>query len=402
MVHDRDKKLIFPISEFFTTANDAKSIASDFFDIKLEFIKKIRRCELFQFAPILVTDFSWGLINAVMETFNNCTSAMYLNWCFEIIFKKSESVLIANLMKSIFQLCSVHFLKLIITKVRKIEPINSKENNQKIQNEFIFAFTLLQNSTNIEEFNDNLKHVFNIFNLKYNSTECNESKNIVKRQLHIRNLTVISLNEKQENQEKNPNCINKIQKNHQIMIIDNDFQKNALKIDSPFKEYFDKLIRLHNQEVQAQVTNKDEINFDYCPELFDILREYLYIVPFWTGMMLDYWKTLNPKFKNLISTRLDNNPAENNFRQTKHNLFHDLPVMPSQYTSRMKNRIDALCLEKYKSELEDVQLKKDKHISEETEPWQARKKTRKRGGETFYSSSAIGLFHTKSKKLISI
>jgi hypothetical protein len=54
VVHDRDKKLIFPISEFFTTANDAKSIASYFSDIKLEFIKKIRRLELFQFAPIIV------------------------------------------------------------------------------------------------------------------------------------------------------------------------------------------------------------------------------------------------------------------------------------------------------------------------------------------------------------
>jgi len=91
VVHDRDKKLIFPFSEFFTTANDAKSIASDFFDIKLEFIKKIRRCELFQFAPILVTDFSWGLINAVMGTFNNCTSAISLNWCFEIIFKNQKA-----------------------------------------------------------------------------------------------------------------------------------------------------------------------------------------------------------------------------------------------------------------------------------------------------------------------
>jgi hypothetical protein len=84
--------------------------------------------------------------------------------------------------------------------------------------------------------------------------------------------------------------------------------------------------------------------------------------------MLDYWKTLNPKFKNLISTRLDNNPAENNFRRTKHNLFQNLPVMPSQYTSRMKNRIDALCLEKYKSELEDVQLNKDKQFSYWTFP----------------------------------
>jgi hypothetical protein len=66
--------------------------------------------------------------------------------------------------------------------------------------------------------------------------------------------------------------------------------------------------------------------------------------------------------------------------------------MPSQNTSRMKNRIDALCLE---NEIENLQLKKEKHISEETEPWQPRIKTRKRRGKTFFNRSAIGLFNIK-------
>jgi len=76
--------------------------------------------------------------------------------------------------------------------------------------------------------------------------------------------------------------------------------------------------------------------------------------------------------------------------------------MPSQYTSRMKNRIDVLCMENYKNEIENLQLKKEKHISEETEPWQPRIKTRKRRGETFFNSSAIGLFNIKGLNLKSI
>ncbi len=230
--------------------------------------------------------------------------------------------------------------------------------------------------------------------MQHVSIQCNESKCRLKRQLHKRNLTVISFNEKTEN---NIISKSKIQKNHQVLIVDSDFPKNSLKTDSPFKVHFDKLIRMHQKEVQAKITNIDEneTNFEYCPALFDILREYLYIVPFWTGVMLDYWKTLNPKYKNLIGNRLDNNPAENNFRQKKHNLFQNLSVMPSQYTSRMKNRIDVLCMENYKNEIENLQLKKEKHISEETEPWQPRIKTRKRRGETFFNSSAIGLFNIK-------
>jgi hypothetical protein len=86
--HDLNKKIIYPISEFFTTANDAKSIASYFADIKLEFIKKIPRCELFQFAPIIVTDFSWGLINAIMETFNNYVPELVLRNNFYQIRKR--------------------------------------------------------------------------------------------------------------------------------------------------------------------------------------------------------------------------------------------------------------------------------------------------------------------------
>ncbi len=82
-------------------------------------------------------------------------------------------------------------MKSLITKVRKIKLFADEEKNKKIQNDFIFAFTLLQNSVKIEKFTVNFKHVYNIFNLKYASTDYDDSKKIIIQQLLDRNLTVI-------------------------------------------------------------------------------------------------------------------------------------------------------------------------------------------------------------------
>ena len=99
--HDKEKQLIFPICEFFTTANTAKSISSYFADFKLELLKKVPKSKLFQFAPLIVTDFSWGLINAVMQTFNNCSTNIYINWCFDILLNSANSIILATVMKTI-------------------------------------------------------------------------------------------------------------------------------------------------------------------------------------------------------------------------------------------------------------------------------------------------------------
>jgi hypothetical protein len=392
VVHDLDKKLIFPIAEFFSTANDAKSIASYFADIKLEFLKKIPKNGLFKVAPIIVTDFSWGLINAIMETFNNCTVTIYINWCFEIIFKKSECIILASIMKSIFQLCSVHFLKLIITKARKIKPFKDEGKDKKLQNDFIFAFTLLQNSINIDEFSEYFKHIFNIFNLKFITFEHNESCNKMKQQLLDRNLTIIKYNESFDGSNNNQNKADKI-KSHQVMIVDDDFQEDSLKNVSPFTAYFDALIKQHEIEINRKHKNKypKEINLNYCPQLFSILLDYIHILPFWTGIMLQQWKRINPNYS-ILASKLDNNPVENQFRQIKHNLFESLPVMPSQYTSRMNLRLDAICVENYKNELKNAQLNKLKHYSDATEPWQDRKKTRIKGKNTFYDKPGSKVF----------
>ena len=139
--HDQERKLILPVSEFFTTVNDANSISSYLSLIKLELLKKVPKTASFQYAPIIVTDFSWGLINSVMATFNNCTADIYVNWCFEILFSKdpNTNTILAKVMKTIFVLCAVHFLKMIIKKIRNIEPYGNEIDDKKVQNAFIFT-----------------------------------------------------------------------------------------------------------------------------------------------------------------------------------------------------------------------------------------------------------------------
>jgi hypothetical protein len=65
----------------------------------------------------------------------------------------------------------------IIKIFRKIIVYEDKIKDKKLQNAFIFSFTLLQNAKSIEDFSCNIKHAYNIFCLKYESVKCLSSRN---------------------------------------------------------------------------------------------------------------------------------------------------------------------------------------------------------------------------------
>ena len=278
--HDKENELILPVSEFFTTANDARTISTYLVQIKLALLNKIPKTKSFQIAPIIVTDFCGGLINAIMTTFNNCSADTYINWCYEILFNDSSyTIFLANVMKTIFVLCAVHFLKMVTKRVRKIIVYEDKIKDKKLQNAFIFTFTLLQNATSIEDFSRNIKHAYNIFCLKYESLQCLSSKNEIDNQLMKRNLTMLTIAEKDDDKK---NIFKKFKANQNILILDNDFKESNLKMSSPFKIYFDKLINKHSQNIKMKLKNYNEKkeNFFFCPQLFEILTDYTYILPF--------------------------------------------------------------------------------------------------------------------------
>jgi predicted nuclease of predicted toxin-antitoxin system len=236
----------------------------------------------------------------------------------------------------------------------------------KIKNYKMLLFLhLLQNATSIEDFSRNIKHAYNIFCLKYESLQCLSSKNEIDNQLMKRNLTMLTIAEKDDDIK---NIFKKFKANQIILILDNDFKESNLKMSSPFKIYFDKLINKHSQNIKMKLKNYNEKkeNFFFCPQLFEILTDYTYILPFWTGIIIRYWKSINPNFESHVKDRIDNNYVENWFGQLN-SVCSDMPVMPSVYTSRIYARIEAQFIDKYEYQNSDLKLNKTKDSLDEKE-----------------------------------
>ena len=128
-----------------------------------------------------MTDLSWALINSVTESFNKFDISTYLKWTFEFLLKNeiTESV-----PKTKLYLCSTHFLKNILKKTKRIV----KDSNYQFKNDFIFMFSLLQNSLSIKEFNAYLLNIYNVFKNKIYDDSVRYSLEILRSHIKDRDL----------------------------------------------------------------------------------------------------------------------------------------------------------------------------------------------------------------------
>ena len=154
-------------------------------------------------APLVLTDNSPALIKSVCETFNNCSISVYINWTFDILIKKSENQSTKSCMKTCLILCQSHFFKNI---VRKCDEIISGEKNCEVKQLFLFCFTLLQNSSFLEEFNEIFRSFFIIFNQESIDAELKDMIDFIKKLIKIRNIDLLenfhfeNVNYKKKNQ----------------------------------------------------------------------------------------------------------------------------------------------------------------------------------------------------------
>ena len=179
-MHDKVNNFVCPIADFFSSGHDSKTIASFLLLIKDELEKFIPK-RSFQQAPIIVTDFSWALINAVLITFNKCSFETYILWCADLLI--SKKIWNIHLMSTIHILCYSHFIKMISKKIRKIKKFSSPKNNTKIHQVALYSCAILQKSNSMEEFSENIKHCFNIFNTKYESNVKSKSLKAIREKV---------------------------------------------------------------------------------------------------------------------------------------------------------------------------------------------------------------------------
>ena len=106
VMHDSENEKIIPFAELMTTSHLQSNITKYLLSIKNKFDEND-----ILLPKIIVTDFSWALINSVCIIFNNCPVGEYLNWCYEKLIGINH---FENQKKSMVMpyLCSTHFLKL--------------------------------------------------------------------------------------------------------------------------------------------------------------------------------------------------------------------------------------------------------------------------------------------------
>lgn len=61
--------------------------------------------------PLIVVDFSWALINAIIVTFNNCSVVHYLKWAYDVSHDYYENYSLNHYMSTRVIICQVHLLK---------------------------------------------------------------------------------------------------------------------------------------------------------------------------------------------------------------------------------------------------------------------------------------------------
>ena len=273
-----------PIAEFITTEQTSKSISIYlqviYYNI-MEFNKSIEN----KIPPIIVSDFSWAIINSILSVFNKITIRTYLNWCYGVIFenqKETKNVLIH--INTRVYLCSTHFLKTIVKKVKKMNlEIN-------VKNLFIFCFSMLQNSITIKQFNNYLLNIFNIFNNPKNDETLLYSLETMRREIKNRNLDTLDFSNFTDDMKTEKNNNNS----------DNDYDviysetAESLKKISPFTAYFEKMTcTLRKKCLDNNSKSNLQSNPFYLSKLYDLIAEQLYLMPLWCGIIPEIYAKSN-------------------------------------------------------------------------------------------------------------
>lgn len=281
----------------------------------------------------IVTDFSWALISSCLNVFNGCNINSYLNVCYKIIVEKDVKSFFYLKTKVI--LCSTHFLKMVINKIRPLKTSLDNLTDRKIKNSFIYSFTLLQNSTSLEEFNSYILNIYVMFLSKYKTESFKNAFNSLRKGVLYRKLTTeiykevdtkFDLNKMLEYDYRNEN------------IFANEIVEN-IKAHSPFSIYFNKKCSEIRDTIYSENLNEiRDSNEYYFPEFLNVIENYLYLMPLWSGILINRFCELNQNFKKI--SRFTNNPVEFWFKFLKFCLLSFLlkkprKCCPSQYCRRV-------------------------------------------------------------------
>jgi hypothetical protein len=319
----RERKNI-PFYDFVTTSHSTLSVTKNLLSLK-DYLNNFMPASGLRFPRIVVVDYSWVLINSILGVFSDSSIKQYLDKTFEIFINgKNETK--SEIPVRIY-LCSFHFMKMIKRRIKL-----GKVGNEEQINLFVKCVGLLQNSKTLEEFQTHLQSCYIIFNRKKKDDQFRFL--LTKAQNDISDKKLQDEKQYQYDQdqvEKSPTLPEGLSFQYSSI-------KNKIKEESRFNQYFNDLLsKFQNEEKNSNNKNGLFANEYYCPELFEIIKKYLFIMPLWTGLNL--W--------DMEATRLTNNFVESWFRHLKRNLLMNEIQKPSQFVSALFDQVRALYFQFY-------------------------------------------------------
>jgi hypothetical protein len=249
----------------------------------------------------------------------------------------------------------------------------------------MYCFTLLQNSVDFDQFNENLSDIYTIFNSEFCNASFNLSLKTLRECIINRKLHQFGNSPKTFSDQKERDFI------HKIKVKDEESNKVYLfsirakiKQESPFTKYFETKISNFKLKVVQDSDNNEKMNLErnllYLPAIFKIIENFLHILPLWSGLMISS-DLIKLNFE--IASRLSNTGVENWFHNLRNNILKISKkdktknrLMPSQLIAIEFKYIQMTYETFYPmfiaSELEkesSKNLKKQKLASNETEKW---------------------------------
>ena len=182
-----------------------------------------------------------------------------------------------------------------------------------------------------------LKNISVTFLSEFENQRVIQATTQLKKDIELRNLNIEASEYYQVTDDKNK----------YLLLPTDSSVDDSLKKNSPFKTHLDAYIKTvkdtSKPTKQTAATTKNKF---FNPQLFCIVEEFFYIVPFWSGIIINMWQANYPKRFEPF-TRLSNNPVENWFKILKYQILRD-QVKPSQHSSKVYKHLLAKYFEHYK------------------------------------------------------
>jgi hypothetical protein len=287
-MHDCNINKCISLFDFVTTSHTVVSISKFLISLKhkLAFFDKKG-----EYPQAIVVDFSWTLIDSILEVFNMCDFNQYIYYAYKSIVE-DEKFIFKQRIKTVIILCSTHFLRMI---VRRVKHKNIKTSSTCLHL-FYICVTMLQNSKTYTEFMRNLRDTFIVFNTEKKSPIFDNICNSLQIELNNRKFKQWLPEQSDDIRDES------IENEEEFHLIEN--------AKTLFNNHFD--IFLSNISSELELVNSSTVlNPYYCPSLFKILKEYLFLMPFWCGILI-----FDPQI-----TRLHNNYVEEFFDFSKNDIL---------------------------------------------------------------------------------